>query len=508
MKKRKLLSFLLATTLCSGMLFGCKSASTSSEPQPKASEKPEKVVMALVTFNKIPDNYSKVVEAINSKIRDKYNIELELQLYGPADYQQKINLALQSGTQLDLFLPLGFSQAVSQKQAYAMDGLIDKYAKETKDILYKDFGSDVFNASTINGHIYGIPVNKGFALPTTLLYDPSLLKESGYTADDIKTFDDLPKIFDAIKQKRSDAVAFHPLNINPTNTYAVGMLKGTDEIDYLTDNTGAGVVIGNSGKVVNLYETDQYKNAVNKMREWYNKGYLAKDVATTTTSTTDLFKAGRLFATMGGYGGMSAGKLISAQTGKNIEMKRIGPAYFDTAAVALSWVIASTSKHPEAAMKLLNLIYTDEFVLNTILYGIEGQDYVKVDAHHVKFPDGKSADTVSYTAHLCNGVLGSESMQYQFEGVDWSDVELKSKENKSTKRSPYFGFTFDQNSVKTEISAITNVVNQYNPGLISGSVDPESTLPKFIKALKDAGLDTVINEKQKQLDKWRAENKK
>ena len=129
---------------------------------------------------------------------------------------------------------------------------------------------------------------------------------------------------------------------------------------------------------------------------------------------------------------------------------------------------------------------------------------MKVDEHHVKFPDGKDANTVSYTAMFSTGIVGSESLQYQFEGINWSDIELKLKENKETERSPYFGFIFDQSKVKTQISAVNNVVNQYLPGLVTGVLDPETTIPKFVNALNDAGAADIIKNKQDQLDQWLA----
>lgn len=101
--------------------------------------------------------------------------------------------------------------------------------------------------------------------------------------------------------------------------------------------------------------------------------------------------------------------------------------------------------------------------------------------------------------------MGSESLQYVAEGVSWEDVEFKLKENRETKRSPYFGFIFDPQNVKTEFSAINNVKNQYLPGLLSGALDPDEVLPRFINDLNAAGAQTVIEEKQKQLDKWLSE---
>lgn len=40
------------------------------------------------------------------------------------------------------------------------------------------------------------------------------------------------------------------------------------------------------------------------------------------------------------------------------------------------WVVPKTSTNPEAAMKFLELMYTDEDIINLLAIGIEGRDYV------------------------------------------------------------------------------------------------------------------------------------
>jgi len=39
-------------------------------------------------------------------------------------------------------------------------------------------------------------------------------------------------------------------------------------------------------------------------------------------------------------------------------------------------------------------------------------------------------------------------------------------------------------------------------GKENGALDPDMMLPVFTKALRDAGIDRVIIEKQRQLDAW------
>ncbi|ULO08998.1 ABC transporter substrate-binding protein [Paenibacillus sp. 19GGS1-52] len=507
--KKGLGTLLLSTVLCGSLLSACGSnsnTSSSDSGNTAADAKVAEIVFALPSFNRIPDDLSKVTNAINAITTKKIGVKVDFRLYGPADYAQKVNLALQSGEKMDIFTTLGqFSNYVSKSQIAPLEDILPEYGKEMTAILDKDFGANILKTTTMDGHIYGIPVNKGMALPTNIIYNADMLAEAGISAEQIQSVEDLPAVFAAVKQKSPDVIPFGPINVNPTDTGLVNLMKGASKVDYLTDTTGVGVVIDGSGKVVNFYESDVFKKGIQMMREWFNAGYLQKDTATTTVNAMEMVSSGRGFSFLGGYSGMEVGKTLSAQAGKNIETKRIAPFYFDTSAVnAVTWMVSSTSKETEASVKFLNLLYTDTDLINTILFGIEGEDYLKVDEHHVKFPEGMDANTVPYTAMLSSGIVGSESLQYQLEGTNWSDVELKLKENKDTERSPYFGFIFDQNQVKTQMSAVNNVVNQYLPALVSGSVDPETIIPKFINALKDAGAQAIIDSKQEQLDQWLA----
>ena len=71
-----------------------------------------------------------------------------------------------------------------------------------------------------------------------------------------------------------------------------------------------------------------------------------------------------------------------------------------------------------------------------------------------------------------------------------------------SKRSKYLGFLYDSSNCKTEVTACNNVIQQYYIGLECGEMDPNETLPKFEQELKAAGIDTIIADKQSQLDAW------
>ena len=76
--------------------------------------------------------------------------------------------------------------------------------------------------------------------------------------------------------------------------------------------------------------------------------------------------------------------------------------------------------------------------------------------------------------------------------------------NASGIESKALGFVFDNSEYADQVSALNNVISQYNGALSSGSGDPEELLPQFLEALDDAGIDDVIAAKQEQLDAFLA----
>lgn len=534
MKKLKLLlTIALALVLSLALLSGCagntsqggaspgtSDAAPSNAPSSSAPSTPQKVVLYLITFNRIPDDYSKINNAVNQYIANTYPdamVELDLMLFGPADYADKIQLAQQSGTPMDIFIPLGLQSAIAQNQCADITDALNTWGKDLKAILEKDFGADAFNAVTKDGRIYAVPINKAVVLTPTFIFDKDMFAATGISIDSIKSIWDLDPVFAKVKELYPDVYPYSSINaIGSGGSSGLSyVMAGEEKIDPLGDSLMSGViagcVFGDSGKVVNLYESEQFLNYINLMRDWYLKGYMPKDMATSTSGAAELVTAGKLFSTFGSYadasGGPDVGMLWQALTGKNIDGKSIGTFYMDTTAVSLSMCVSSTSANPSAAVKLLNIIYTDPFVLNTIMFGIENEDYVKVSDHVVSFPEGLDANTVPYTAYLCSGVIGSQSLQWvmapQTED-SFSSVLDTIAMTKTAERSPYFGFSFDPTNVLNEMTAVQNVVIQYYPGLESGSLDPAETMPKYIQALKDAGIDKIIAEKQSQLDAWLA----
>lgn len=54
------------------------------------------------------------------------------------------------------------------------------------------------------------------------------------------------------------------------------------------------------------------------------------------------------------------------------------------------------------------------------------------------------------------------------------------------------------------MGAVANVVAEYMLPLCTGAVDPDEKLPEFLEKLQSAGIDTVLDDANAQLDEFMA----
>lgn len=501
MKGKKIVSYFMAAALMTGACGVMPAAEVHAEGDY------EKVVYAFPSFNNIPseENIASVEEAINEITREKINVEVDLMPLNIAEYTQQVTLALQGGEAVDCFMSLGdFNNCVSTGMAADITDIVDTCASETRELI----GEDWMKTTTKGGAVYGFPAYKPVALTPMVIYKQKYVDELGIDMSEVNTIEDLTDVLRKVKEAYPDITPLVPVNSGET-----GILQAAGDVDYLSDDytSPKGVLMGESTEVVDFYSTDRFKELCSLTRTWYNEGLIMKDAATTTAAAAELMSADNSFCYVAAYSYPEADTAASlkAQCGNyDLGAKIIGEAYLDTSSVnALTWMIASTSKVPEAALKFLNLTFTDKDVVNLIIYGIEGRDYVKDADDFVSYPEGQDASTVPYTAQLSCGVLGNFFIMYPMAGTSKESLDWELEQNKAAKTSNAMGFSFDSSSVKTEYTAVANVVSQYLPGLQCGSVDPETELPKFIDALNSAGMESIVSAKQEQLDAWMAENK-
>ena len=75
--------------------------------------------------------------------------------------------------------------------------------------------------------------------------------------------------------------------------------------------------------------------------------------------------------------------------------------------------------------------------------------------------------------------------------------------NTQAQNSLSLGYVFNGESVSSEIAAVNSVVSLYLPALECGMLsNVDAALATFIQEVKNAGIDRIIEENQRQLDAW------
>ena len=513
MKLTKRLLVLAMAALMAFSVFACKAAtpetaapaaaSDSAAAAPAAEAKTiEKVVYAYATFNNIPseETLTTVEEAINAITREKIGVEVDLKPIVIWDYSSTVSLALQGGEKIDIFQSLGdLSTAISTDMCLDITDIVDACAPESKALI----GENWLAACSSGGRLYGFPTYKPIALTQMVVYRQDIVDALGIDMSAVNSVNDVTAVLEQVK------AAY------PTMTPVAAVNQGNiglspQNVDYLTDSMYApkGVLMGDDLTVVNYYATPEFEAICNLARDWYNKGLVMKDAATTSSTAAELMASGNYFCYIASYSYPeedTAAALEAQCGGYDLGAKTIGAAFLDTSSInALTWMIASTSKAPEAALKFLNLTFTDPEITNLIIYGLKDRDYVLSEDGFMSYPEGQDATSVPYTAQLSCGTLGNFFIMYPMAGTNVESLAWELEQNQNAKTSIAMGFTFDNSSVKTEYTAVTNVIEQYLYGLVCGSVDPASEIPVFLERLENAGLGTIIAAKQSQLDAWAA----
>lgn len=491
-----LLSLSLALTACGGSNGSNSSpAASGSSSSPDNGSKPVELTMAFMNFGTLTDIKS-VQDEINKITSAKINATVKLMPIDISAWAQQTNLLLAGNEKLDLLVTSSFynySSQVAKNQLLPLDDLLAQYGTGIKDTM----NEKIYNGTKIDGKIYGIPSVRDTAADYGMIMRKDIVDKHGIDLSALKTFEDLGTVFQTIKDKEPGLI---PL-VQNTQSQTVASIMYNKDIDMLGDGLGAMMINKNDLKVVNMFDTQEYKDAVALARKWYEAGYVMQDAATTQETGNSLVKAGKAFGYLSNMKPGFEQQDSKVDGHEMVAVRFTKPVTQSTSANGFMMSIPRNSKYPDRAMQLLNLLYTDKDIVNLLDNGIEGKHYVVNADGTIKVPDG--ATDVGYVFNQWE--IGNNALARVWEGTPpdiWDQIK---KFNDSAIFSKALGFTFDASPVKTEVAAATNVLNQYKLGLESGSLDP-ALISEFNAKLKAAGLDKIIAEKQKQLDAWAAAN--
>jgi putative aldouronate transport system substrate-binding protein len=171
--------------------------------------------------------------------------------------------------------------------------------------------------------------------------------------------------------------------------------------------------------------------------------------------------------------------------------------------MSFTWTLPLTCSDPQKAIDVLSLLYTDADFINLIGWGIEGRHYVKIPGgeNMITYPEGINAGNTGWDM-FAGRIWGNQLASYVWEGSPPDLYEQMDQFNRSGVESKALGFLFDPHPVSGALTSVRGIMDEYRLGLEYGLVDPDVVLPRFTRALENAGINEVIAEKQRQLNIW------
>lgn len=500
--KRKAVSLLLVSVMAMSMFAGCGGGNSadkggSSEVAVKEDgslDTSDEVNLVMYVVSDRPAGQDVVDENINKILKEKLNTTLTINWIAWSDYANKYPLLFSSGEQFDMVYTsswLNFT-SLAQKGAFKeLDDLWPTYAPDN----FKSTTDTAKQQATVNGHYYCVPSQLATYRAYGPIYRTDIMEGTSWSGK-METFADVEEYCDLVVANNPE---LEPLDIcssgsewDDTYMFNKGYLpsKGSTN-DFLWFDPSE-----SSPKLFAYYDCADVPEFLETMTRWNEKGFFTKSALSDTDTTK----------TQNGKAALRTHNIDNYQN-YYIMHPDWGFEYSDLCKNEAhlpftqdSMAISNTSANPERAMAFWNLLTTDQELYDAFMYGIEGTTYELNDEGQYKIIDSDNYAVSSMWAARTTGInrdMAGTPENYgklheKFEGQIASDDVWEK----------YAGFTIDTSSIETEYAACQSVHQQYWWPLELGYTDAESGLSEYKEKMEAAGIQTVIDEIQKQLDEY------
>ena len=493
MKLRKTLACALAAALLFASA-GCGPAreTVAEESLEEAMQTPYEINW--YTYGTQQGDTELIEVKINEYIKDKINATVKLHILESSQYSSQLSSMIQAGEYFDMCFVadwmLKYSESAEMGAFVPLDDYFEEYMPETYELSDKN----AIECSKVNGKLYALPVIKENAECYGWIYRKDIADKYGIDMSSIKSFEELEPYL--IKIKQNEPGIEYPIDWDTDSSPAGGFLQ-----QPIITATEIGLESDTSREVINVLSTEKSRNAMRLAHRFYEEGLIKEDILTSSAELNSRMKSGKTFCHMNK---LKPGKVEELYKNTNYEFAQTeitAPrkgAKFGTGSMT---AVSATSKNPTRVMRFIELLNTDEYLNNLVIYGIEGMHYEKAEDGRVQtFPDSK------YTMAGRQWLFANIYLTYPTVSEDLDKNVLLKEFDDNASLSSFTGFSFVTEKVQTEIASCANVDKQYRNQLMLGAIDPDSIYDKYMEEMEKAGMNAIIEEAQRQLDEFTADN--
>lgn len=550
MKKRTICLLLAMIMVLSIVLAGCsKTAETPAADETPATTEPaettdntetpeapeetaepaleQKTIQLMITGAGKQANSDKVWAAFNEQLQQYVpNTTVEFIDVPFEEYSEKFSQVLASGEGVDLAWTgwlINKPQNIADGNLMPLDDLLAEYGQGIVDILGENVVEIHRNAD--DGKLYYLPSwqglvgdRRGWLVVTEIaeLAGDTWIEDTEAALNKWRNnYSEGTEAFQAVLDQATKYLAAAKeagklgAGINTGRVFGWSMYNGT------RSNPGVGgSEIGipfedNTFTVIDGVASEHYKLYAKTMADWYKEGYIRSDIMSVDTSTLTMPKNGEITDTTYVFSCdpyLTEADQDAATADAGMDMTYLPVE--ENASLILggdtSYAIPYCADEPERAMMVLNAIYSQPDLYNTLIYGIEGEDYTKNADGTITTSYVGASPTADDSYGIQRWIIGSCKNALINNGTDpnyYADLEAL----ESTARvNPFLNFTFDRTNVEGICASILNVYYEYGPQLDNGVAGDnwEELYNNYMAARKDAGIEELVTEFQNQLNAY------
>ncbi len=447
----------------------------------------------------------------NEKLQEYMpGVTVDFEILTGSEFNEKWQLMMSSKEEVDIvwtgYALASFTDEVNKGAYLPLDDLIEQYGQD----MTAELEDWVFELGKIDDVTYTIPCYQ------TMSTSPLGLRTRKELSDKYLDVEKLKETFNAWETDPAKGQEFYDML--------------ADYFQKLKDNSelGSGVGVGTIGnyehtqkndkttvtnfsidtetmKVFFDYETEDRKLWYKNVNDWYKKGYVRQDILSVQNPSVGEVKNGYILWDHVTYDEDRAA-LESIQHGLPIEVIPLGKDWIIKNAIPSTGTsIAATSKYPEKAMQLINLMNSKKGseLYNLLTYGLEGQHYERIGENRIKAFDYVQQGEEGSAYGLWKWAVGNTLNAWELEADREGLAEYVKSLDSNALTLPTLGFKPDTTEVTTELSQINAVVTEYKETLGYGVAENwETVYNEFMKKVEAAGMSKVKAHLQEQLDEF------
>lgn len=549
MKKRTICLLLAMIMVLSIVLAGCsKTAETPAADETPATTEPaettdntetpeapeetaepaleQKTIQLMITGAGKQANSDKVWAAFNEQLQQYVpNTTVEFIDVSFDEYSEKFSQVLASGEGVDLAWTgwlINKPQNIADGNLMPLDDLLAEYGQGIVDILGENVVEIHRNAA--DGKLYYLPSwqglcgeRRGWLVVTEIaeLAGDTWIEDTEAALNKWRNnysgIEDFQAVLDQATKYLAAAKEAGKLGagINTGRAFGWSMYNGM----YSFLGVG-GAEIGitycdGTFTVKDGIAGEHYKLYAKTMADWYKEGYIRSDIMSVDTSTLTMPKNGEITDTTyvfscDPYLTEADQEAAIADAGMDMTYLPIEENAYLILGGDTSYAIPYCADEPERAMMVLNAIYSQPDLYNTLIYGIEGEDYTKNADGTITTSYVGASPTADDSYGIQRWIIGSCKNALINNGTDpnyYADLEALEE---TARVNPFLNFTFDRTNVEGICASILNVYYEYGPQIDNGVAGDnwEELYNNYMAARKDAGIEELVTEFQNQLNAY------